>query len=87
VLDCVPKMNLKETVINGALVAFHPISGLNATYLNLTIRAGSWYEEGNSWGEMHLLEHLLFLGSENLTITWKKMAFNVMVIPVEQRLK
>jgi len=57
-------MNLKETVINGALVAFHPISGLNATYLNLTIRAGSWYEEGNSWGEMHLLEHLLFLGSE-----------------------
>lgn len=52
--------------VSGALVAFYPISGLNLTYLNLVIRSGSWYESGNKWGEMHLLEHVLFKGTEKL---------------------
>lgn len=50
--------------INGALVAFHPVPGLQTTYLSLAVRAGSWYENGSSWGEMHLLEHLLLHGTE-----------------------
>ncbi len=57
-------MPKKVQNINGALVAFYPIPGLNSTCLSLVVRAGSWYEMGNKWGEMHLLEHLFFQGTE-----------------------
>ncbi|OGD83228.1 hypothetical protein A2572_01730 [Candidatus Collierbacteria bacterium RIFOXYD1_FULL_40_9] len=51
--------------INGALVAFYPIDGLKAVAIDFQIRGGSWYEAGNWWGKAHLLEHMMFQGTQN----------------------
>lgn len=50
--------------INGAQVALYPILGLKAVAISVLIKAGSWYEEGDTWGKAHLLEHMMFQGTE-----------------------
>ncbi len=55
---------LKVLEINGAKVALYQIGGLKAVSLDIRLKAGSWYEEGNSWGKSHLLEHMMFQGSK-----------------------
>lgn len=58
--------NLKVINVNGALIALYFIEGLKAVGINVRVKAGSWYEGGKSWGKAHLLEHMLFQGTEEL---------------------
>ena len=37
---------------------------VRSVFINISIHAGSWYEESDSWGAFHFLEHLLFTGTE-----------------------
>lgn len=55
----------KTLKINGALVALYPIGGLKAVAIDVMINAGSWYEGGETWGKAHLLEHMMFQGTES----------------------
>ena len=56
--------NLKVINVNGALIALYFIEGLKAVSISTRIKAGSWYEGGKNWGKAHLLEHMLFQGTE-----------------------
>lgn len=51
--------------IKGLNIATYKISGLSTISINLRIRAGSWYEDGDNWGKSHLIEHMLFQGSKS----------------------
>lgn len=54
----------KVSEINGALVALYQIEGLKTVGINVQIKAGSWYEGKEKWGIAHLLEHMMFQGTE-----------------------
>ncbi len=56
--------NFRQLDINGALVALYKIESLKAVSIDIRIKAGSWYEDGENWGKAHLLEHMLFQGTE-----------------------
>lgn len=56
--------NFRQLSINGALVALYKTESLKAVSIDVRIKAGSWYEEGEKWGKAHLLEHMLFQGTE-----------------------
>lgn len=58
----------KPTVysINKAKIALYKMNNVRSIFVDFKIRAGSYYEKGNSWGTFHLLEHLLFAGTEKL---------------------
>ena len=49
--------------INKAKVILYPIKQFPSIHINITIKAGSWYETGPQWGAFHYLEHLIFEGS------------------------
>lgn len=58
--------------VNGALVALYPMETVQAVALEVQFRAGAWYEKGNDWGAMHLLEHLVHQGTETLLDVYAK---------------
>lgn len=49
--------------VNGLKVAFYHIGEIKSASICLKIKIGSWYE-GDKWGQVHLLEHMLIQGSE-----------------------
>lgn len=59
--------NFKQLEINGALVAMYKTESLKAVSIIVEIRAGSWYETGEKWGKAHLLEHMMFQGTEKFS--------------------
>lgn len=64
--------NFRQMNINGALVALYKINSLKTVSIDVRIKAGSWYEDGEKWGKAHLLEHMMFQGTEMFTDS-KKM--------------
>lgn len=52
--------------INKAQVALYQVKEVRSVIVNIMIKAGSWHEEGASWGAFHLLEHMMFQGCKNL---------------------
>jgi len=56
--------NFRQININGALVALYKTNSLKTISLDVRIRAGSWYEDSEKWGKAHLLEHMMFQGTE-----------------------
>lgn len=50
--------------INGLQAAFYQIREGKSASICIKIRPGSWSEEGGSWGRVHLLEHVIFQGTE-----------------------
>ena len=40
------------------------VEGMKSVWVRVFIDAGSWWEKGSSWGAFHLLEHLLFHGTQ-----------------------
>jgi predicted Zn-dependent peptidase len=61
-----------EFEVNGAKVALYPMESVQAVALEAKFRAGSWHEEGDSWGGMHLLEHMVHQGTEQLPDVYAK---------------
>lgn len=61
-----------EFEVNGAKVALYPMESVQAVALEAKFRAGSWHEEGNNWGAMHLLEHMVHQGTEQLADVYAK---------------
>ncbi len=55
---------VKYSVVNGAKVAYYPMEGVRSIVVKVMLKAGSWYESGQNWGNFHLMEHLLFQGTE-----------------------
>ncbi len=55
----------KIIAVNGVQIALYPINGLKAVAISAMIKAGSWYEDGENWGKAHLLEHMMFQGTES----------------------
>lgn len=58
--------NPKIINVHGAQVAIYPIPSLEAVSICIRTRAGSWLEENGQYGKAHLLEHMLFQGSDKL---------------------
>src|SRR5688572_29314274 len=52
------------TTINGIKTILYPLSNLPSIKLQLLVKAGSWHEAGESWGALHLLEHLVHKGTK-----------------------
>ncbi len=52
--------------INKAKIALYKMDNVRSVFVDIKIRAGSYYEKGDNWGVFHLLEHLLFAGTEKL---------------------
>ncbi len=50
--------------INKTKIALYPIKGIRTVVLNVMMKGGSWHEKGPNWGAFHLLEHLLFEGTQ-----------------------
>jgi len=48
---------------NGAHIALYPMPSVESVAVNITVRAGSWYEAGVHWGAFHFMEHMSFDGS------------------------
>lgn len=53
----------KLHIINGAVVALYTMKEVESVSLSLDFYAGCWHE-GADWGAHHLLEHVVFDGSE-----------------------
>lgn len=57
----------KTFEINGAKIAHYNISALEASFIDCKLNAGSIYDDINTWGAMHLLEHMMFTKSCEFT--------------------
>ena len=59
-------INYTRTKINNIDTVIYPFNDVFAIKIELTIKAGSYYEPGKNWGAFHLLEHLVHQGTKKL---------------------
>jgi predicted Zn-dependent peptidase len=62
--------------INKTKIILFPIKNVRSVKINTSIKCGSQYEKGKSWGIFHLLEHMLFTGTQKFPSAEKISEFN-----------